>query len=386
MIYARDLAPPNSSFFLFGPRGTGKSTWLRYQYKNAYTIDLLPPDQVLKYQKDPLLFRAEVLAQSKNNWIVVDEVQRVPQLLDEVHFLMENYGYKKFVLTGSSAYKLKRGASNLLAGRAVLRSLYPLNANETHFSHNIDTAMEYGMLPMAVLTESNEQRRDYLTSSVETYLNEEVKYEGLVRNIGSFARFLEIATLSAATAVNVSSIAREAEIARDTVRGYFSVFEDTLLGSWLPAYRPRAKMKEVSKPKFYWFDPGVLNAAAGGFDQPKGPEWQGVLFEHLVHNEIKSFLDYSKSKGSLGFWGTPSSSEIDFVWWYGRKVVAIEAKSSKRFRKEDLKGFQSFAANHSLSSRYIVYRGEKEMKVDDTWILPAEKFFRRLHRGEILGA
>ncbi len=165
-----------------------------------------------------------------------------------------------------------------------------------------------------------------------TYLTEEIRAEGLVRDLGGFSRFLEVAALAAGQTTNVSSLARDAGVARQTLRGYFDVLVDTLIGDWLPAYRPRAKVKEIALPKFYWFDAGVLHAAAGGFDQPLPADWNGVLLEHLVFHEIRSYLHYNNVKGSLGYWRTPSGSEVDFVWWYGAKMAAIEVKSSRSFR------------------------------------------------------
>ncbi len=379
------MAPPARSFFLLGPRGTGKSTWLRTHLPDAKVIDLLPPVTALEYQKDPALLRREVEAVERARWIVIDEVQRAPQLLDEVHFLMENRGYRKFVLTGSSARKLRRGASNLLAGRALLRRMYPLNAAETDFTVAPAQALRYGMMPLSVTATSDELREEYLTSYVTTYLNEEIKFEGLVRDAGSFARFLEIACLSAAQRANLSNLARDAGVGRDTVRSYFSIFEDTLLGSWLRAYRPRAKVKEVATPKFYWFDPGILHAAAGGFRQPLPADWDGVLFEHWVHHEMRTFLDYARSRGDLGYWRTPSGSEVDFVWWYGDAMVAVEVKAARRYKPEFLTGIRSLATGKTLRSSWLVYLGERELKEEGTWIVPVASFLRKLHAGEVLG-
>lgn len=383
VMYTRDLIPLNKPFFLFGPRGTGKSTWIKTIFPDSYRIDLLSNATALRYLKDPNVLALEVKALPKDKWIIVDEVQKVPQLLDEIHSLMENDGYKRFVLSGSSARKLKRGAANMLAGRARLKHMYALNEHETNFTISFNQRLRLGMLPMSLLADDDKDREDYLRSYVETYLNEEIKAEGLTRNIGNFARFLDIASILAGTQANVSGIARDAGIGRDTVRGYFSVFEDTLLGSWLSAYRPRAKVKEVVNPKFYWFDTGVLNAAAGAFNQPMPQDWTGVLFEHAVYHEIVSYLAYSEIKGNLGFWRTPSGTEIDFVWWYGNCVVGIEAKASTNFRKDFLKGINSFSEHGKLKSSYIVYNGTKELKAGGTWVMPFRSFAKRLHEGEI---
>jgi predicted AAA+ superfamily ATPase len=276
------------------------------------------------------------------------------------------------------------GSANLLAGRAALKRLHPLTAAETGFSVPASQVLRFGSLPLSVTAEDDEAREDFLRAYVTIYLSEEVKAESLVRNLGGFARFLEIAALAAGQRTNVSAIARDAGVARETARGYFEVLVDTLLGSWLPAYRPRAKVKEVALPKFYWFDPGVLHAAAGGFDQPLAADWQGVLLEHLLLHELRAYQDYAGVKGSLGYWATPSGSEVDFVWWRGQKVVAIEAKHGKEFRREYRKGIEALPAAMAADS-YVVYLGDRELQVEGTRVMPLESFLQRLHRGEVLG-
>jgi uncharacterized protein len=383
-MFPRDLAPPRTAFFLFGPRGTGKSTWIRTRFPDAYVVNLLQAETMLRYQRDPGELRGEVLARPRTGWVVLDEVQRAPRLLDEVHFLIEEAGYKRFALTGSSARKLKRGAANLLAGRAVVRHLFPLTTHELGSSVPVEQLLRFGSLPLSINAEDDGMREDFLRAYVTTYLAEEIKAEALVRNLGSFSRFLAVAALAAGQRTNVSSIARDAAVSRDTVRGYFDVLVDTLLGTWLPAYRPRAKVKEVALPKFYWFDPGVLNAAAGAFDQPPPTDWQGVLLEHFVLHELRSYLHYAGVRGTLGYWATPSGSEVDFVWWRGAKLIAIEAKHAPSFRPEHRKGITALERATKVES-YVVYRGERELVVDGTRVLPVEVFLRRLHAGEILG-
>lgn len=337
----------------------------------------------MRLERSPSQFRAEVLAQSASRWIVVDEVQRVPKLLDEVHLLMERHGYKKFALTGSSARKLKRGAANLLAGRAVLRNLFPLTTREMGGSVPIAQLLRFGSLPMSVTAPTDEAREDFLRAYVTVYLNEEIRAEALVRDLGSFARFMEIATLAAGQTTNVSSIARDAAISRETARGYFEVLVDTLMGSWLPAYRPRAKIKEVALSKFYWFDPGVLRAAAGGFEQPLPSDFEGVLFEHLIFHELQSYLQYSGTKGSLGYWGTPSGNQVDFIFWRGQRAVVIEAKHGRQYRPEYRRGIAALLQRMKADS-YVVYRGDRELEVEGTRVLPAEVFLERLHAGAVI--
>jgi predicted AAA+ superfamily ATPase len=385
-MFSRTLSPPRGAFFLFGPRGTGKSTWARARLGGALVVDLLEPQRALRLEREPALFRAQVLARPKSDWIVVDEVQRVPRLLDEVHFLMEERGYRRFALTGSSARKLRGGAANLLAGRAVLRTLFPLTAAEVDFSVPAAQRLRFGSMPLSVTAADDSAREDYLRAFVTTYLAEEIRAEGLVRNLGSFSRFLDVAALAAGQTTNVSAISRDAGVSRETARGYFDILTDTLVGDWLPAYRPRAKVKEVAQPKFYWFDPGVLHAAAGGFDQPLPADWDGVLLEHLVLHELKAYVHYHDAKGSLGYWATPSGGEVDFVWWRGGAMTAIEVKAGRRYRQEYRAGIRSLEAGCKGTLRsWIVYRGSEELNVDGTRVLPVDTFLRRLHGGGIIG-
>jgi uncharacterized protein len=382
-MFPRDLKAPTGAFFLFGPRGTGKSTWIRNHFPGAHIVNLLASEVMVRFERDPSLLRAEVLALPRSRWVVLDEVQRAPRLLDEVHLLMEEHGHKRFALTGSSARKLKRGAANLLAGRASTRHLFPLTARELGFSIPVAQRLRYGSLPLSSTAADDDAREDFLRAYVTTYLAEEIKAEAAVRQLGSFTRFLTVAALAAGQTTNVSGIARDAGVSRETARGYFEVLVDTLIGSWLPAYRPRSRVKEVALPKFYWFDPGVLYAAAGAFDQPLPADWQGVLLEHLVHQELAAFVHYEGVKGSLGYWGTPSGGEVDFVWWHGNRHVAIEVKHGKTYRPEFRKGVASFLSGRSARS-YIVYQGDRELVIDGTHVLPIDVFLRRLYDGDVL--
>ncbi len=387
VMFSRTLEPPRGAFFLFGPRGTGKSTWIRSHFGDALLVNLLQPENAVRFERDPALLRAQVLARAKSDWVVVDEVQRAPRLLDEVHYLMEEKGYRRFALTGSSARKLRRGAANLLAGRAVLRTLFPLTAAELDFSVPTAQRLRYGSMPLSIVAADDGAREDYLRAFVTTYLAEEIRAEGLVRNLGSFARFLDVAALAAGQTTNVSALSRDAGVSRETARGYFEILTDTLIGDWLPAYRPRAKVKEVAQPKFYWFDAGVLHAAAGGFDQPLPADWDGVLLEHLILHELKAYMHYHNVKGSLGYWATPSGGEVDFLWWQGSVMTAIEVKSSRRFRREYRAGIRSLADGFKGKLRsWIVYRGDEALEVDGTRVLPVEAFLEHLHAGKILGA
>lgn len=383
-MHKRTLTKPDTAFFLFGPRSVGKSTWLKQQFPNALYIDLLPHETMLKYLKNPSYLIQRVSAEDPARWVIIDEVQKIPELLDVVHSLIENHGHKNIILCGSSARKLRHGAANLLAGRLISRHLAPFTSAELGFNIRPEQILDYGLLPLSTEAPADENREDFLRAYNATYIAQEIKAEGLVRNIGSFARFMEVAALCAGTQVNVTAIARDSGIARDTVQGYFEVFEDTLLGSWLPAYRPRAKVKERTRPKFYWFDCGVLNAAAGAFDQPMARDWRGVLLEHWVHHELTTYLQYTKLRGSLGFWKTASGTEVDFIWWYGDKAIAIEVKSGQTFRRGWLKGIKALSQSMPLHASYIVYLGTEPLKEGETKILPATHFLKLLHSNKIL--
>lgn len=384
-MFTRTLTRPSNAFFLFGPRGTGKSTWTRSRLPDALVVNLLTHENTVRYEHEPGLLRAQVRARRTSDWVVVDEVQRVPKLLDEVHYLMEEDGYKRFALTASSARKLRRGAANLLAGRAVLRRLYPLTSAETDYSVPVEQLLSFGALPTSVTAADDDAREDYLRAYATTYLAEEIKAEGLVRDLGSYSRFLEVAALTAGQRTNVSGLARDAGVSRETTRGYFDILVDTLIADWLPAYRPRAKAKETALPKLYWFDTGVLNAASRAFDQPPPADWNGILLEHLVLHEMRAYLDYGNVKGSLGYWATHGGTEVDFVWWRGGSMVAIEVKSSTRFRHEYTNGLRALQGALPGVRGYVVYRGAEELLVDDVRVLPVETFLRRLHAGDVIG-
>ena len=383
MLYTRQLAKPTKAFFLFGPRGTGKSTWLRRNFPGAYTIDLLPARTNLEYLKDPALLEREVQARPKSEWIIIDEIQKVPSLLDEVQNLIENHGYKFFALSGSSARKLRRGGGNLLAGRAVLRQLFPLTAEELNFSVPIEQFLTYGSLPESINAKTNAERDDFLTSYLETYLREEIREEGLVRRLDSFARFLDIAALAGAQVTNVQGLARDSGINRNSVRGFFSILEDTLMGQWLPAYQPRARVREVSHPKFYWFDSGVLRAAAGGIRQPLPSDWRGKALETWLHHELCAHIHYHGSGGKLSYWRTPSGNEVDFVWQKGEQIVAIEVKAAKSYLSKFGAGIRSLEEGLKLRQRWVVYLGEKSLKDGPIHVAPALQFAKLLSRGEV---
>jgi predicted AAA+ superfamily ATPase len=381
-MYTRLLPLPEHSFFLFGPRGTGKTTWLREQLGGARWYDLLRNDVHLRLLRDPSLFRREVEA-SPGGWVVVDEVQKLPRLLDEVHALIAEHGKRyRFALSGSSARKLRRMDVNLLAGRVINRTFFPLTLVEMGGGVGVDVLLATGLLPG--LRSAPEHAIDVLEAYVANYLREEIQQEALVKDLESFARFLEVAALVNGQVVNVAGIARDAGVARPTVQRYFDTLVGTLIGSWLPAWRPRRKVKEVAHPKFYFFDTGVVRALLGRLREPLEAAERGHLLETLVYHELRSSIAYSGSGGELAYWRTPSGSELDFVWTRGSSAVGIEVKSSKEWRPESGRVLRELLSEGVIQRGFGVFLGREAQRAGGIEVLPLEDFSRRLHSGELL--
>jgi predicted AAA+ superfamily ATPase len=383
MHYIRRLQAPQKSFFLLGPRSTGKSTWLKERYPQALRIDLLKNDTFFDLLGSPSLLRERVLAHdAKTTWIVIDEIQRLPLLLNEVHWLIQEYGYS-FALSGSSARKLKRSQANLLAGRALVKHMYPLIAAEYQAAMTLNEALAYGTLPSIVAEPHT--RIEQLEAYVGTYLREEIREEALTRNVQTFGRFLEIAALANGQVTNLSNIARDAAIPRATVTTYFEILIDTLLGYWLPAWQPRAKVKEVSHPKFYFFDCGVVRAIQKQLREDVGNEERGILFETMVFHELIAHISYHNIGGELFYWRTSDGIEIDFIWKRGKKIIAIEIKSSAKWRDEYNQSFKSLLSSKiTPTACYGVYLGKEKFKKDFGLVLPWDDFLQMLYAGEIL--
>lgn len=377
----RLLHPPDASFFLLGPRATGKTTWIGQHFPRAPLYDLLRSDEHLRLSRDPSVFGRECAELPEESWIVVDEVQRIPALLDEVQRLMTTRR-QRFVLSGSSARKLKRGGANLLGGRAELLTLFPFTFAELDFDRELDAALEHGMLPLAV---TSSRPRAFLKSYVETYVREEVQAEALVRQIGSFVRFLEVAARVNGQVVNVSGIARDAAVARPTVQDYFQILVDTLLAVWLPAWKLKKGVKQVHHPKLYLFDCGVARHLAGMGHLPVHPEERGFLFETLILHELRAHLHYSGADAPVFFWRTHDGTEVDFVVETARGLVAIEVKSAERWDARFGAGIARLRAEHGpLRAAFGVYCGARAVKQDDLRVLPWKTFLKELAQGGIV--
>lgn len=364
-MYARLLEPPPGSFFLFGPRGVGKTMWLRARFPDAPVFDLLDSREHLELLAGPHRLAERIPARHRG-WVVVDEVQRVPELLNEVHRLIETRRLR-FALTGSSARKLRRKGTNLLAGRAVTRYMHPLLARELGGDFELRRAVELGTLPLAWTGASP---ADYLGSYVGTYVREEVQQEGFARNIASFGRFLEAASFSQGAVLNMAAVARECSVSAKVVEDYFAILEDLLLAVRLPVFTRRAKRSLVAHPKLYFFDAGVFTAL-----RPRGPlddpaQLRGPALETLVLQHLRGENDYGQLGYALHYWRTRSGEEVDFVLYGPRGLVAIEVTMADRVRDADLRGLKAFRDDYTAAKTVLLYTGSRRLHRDGVEVLP----------------
>ena len=381
-MYTRFLPTPTRSVFLFGPRGTGKSTWIRDRFPDTVTYDLLDTGEALRLSKDSHALYRELATLPRGSWVAIDEVQKVPELLDEVHRLIESHRLR-FVLSGSSARKLRRGGVNLLAGRAITTSMYPLVSAELDFEFDPERALRFGMLPMAVTTDVPQ---DYLRTYAETYLVQEIQAEALTRNLGAFARFLEIAARQNGQVTNATSIARDTGINRRTVQLHFEILTDTLIGFWLPPWKLKSATKQVRQSKFHFFDSGVARALSGRLPYPPTPEELGPLAETFVLNELRAWLGYSGADYRLSFWRSYDGAEVDVLCETVEGFVAIEIKASPRWEKRFNRGLHRVRdeLGKDRTACHGVYLGERAALWDDVHVLPLVDFLKRLWAGDVI--
>ncbi len=380
-IIDRIFQPPKGSYFLFGPRGSGKSTWLRRLHGDAYWVDLLDEGRFQRYLVDPALFAAELDALPDRSMVVVDEVQRLPNLLNTVHQKIEAKRLR-FALSGSSARKMRRAGVNLLAGRAVRRTFHPFVPEELGSAFRIDRALEIGTLP---LVWNGEDPAATLQAYVQLYLKEEIQAEAATRNLAGFARFLPIAALFNGQSLNVSSLARDAGAARTTVQGYLEVLEDTLFTFRVPAFEARLRVRERRHPKLYWVDPGlvraVLAAGGGGESATRGPLFEGWMAQLLrVYNEYRGLAE------EMFYWAplAARSTEVDFLLRRGREFLAIEAKTSRRYKPDLLKGLRAIGDLPRVKRRILVYLGRERLRPEaGIEVVPLADFLAELERGTI---
>ena len=373
-MYSRLVKEPeNKSFFLFGPRGTGKTTWVKQAFPDAVYIDLLESRLYNDLLADPQRLE-NLIPNNFNNRIIIDEVQKIPELLNEVHRLIEKYKYK-FILTGSSARKLRRKGPNLLAGRALSYSMHPLTAIELGKDFNLNHSLAFGNLP-SVYVESNP--KDYLESYIKAYLVEEILQESLTRNLSSFSRFLEAASFSQGSVLNISEVARECAVERKVVESYFTILEDLLLAYRIPIFSKRAKRRLIVHPKFYFFDVGVYRALRpmGPLDAPD--EVEGISYESLFFQELKAVNDYYGFGYKIYYWRTSSNLEVDFVLYGNRGLKAFEIKKRGRVPTSGFKGLKVFLKDYPTAKAHFIYGGERQMSEDAIDIIPMEHALKNL--------
>ena len=372
MILPRILKAPEQSFFLLGPRGSGKSTWLRAIFPDAHVIDLLSEETYHRMLASPGLFADQLRAISTGSWVVVDEVQRLPGLLNEVHRFIETKRLR-FVLCGSSARKLKRADVNLLAGRALHRSMHPFVPEEMGANFDLEEALRFGLMP--IIWDSNE-KDEVLSAYARLYLKEEIQAEALVRNLPGFARFLPLAALFHGQTINVSNIARESGVARTTVAGYLSILEETLLCFRLPAYEAKLRLRERKLPKWYWCDPGIVRSMKR-VSGSVAPEEKGALFEGIVAQLLRAYKDYRGICDQMYYWAPSarSGTEVDFLLVKGKELVAVEVKSGNTYTESWCKGLRVVAQLKGLRRRIIVYpRGPVLQTKDGIEVMPLHQF------------
>jgi predicted AAA+ superfamily ATPase len=375
-LVSRFFKAPGSSFFLFGPRGTGKSTFVRQSFPEALYVDLLDPERIRFFSAKPERLRELTDAQSAPGHVIIDEIERVPELLPVVHSLIESKKRLTFVLTGSSARKLKRTGVDLLGGRALLRTIHPFMAAELGSRFDFEQALKYGLLPVVC---ASENPADVLRAYAALYLREEVQMEGLVRNVGSFSRCMEATSFSHASVLNITNVARECQVERKTVEGYLNILEDILLGWRLEVFRKKAKRQLAGHPKFYLFDAGVFRSLrpAGPLDRPE--EIEGQALEGLVAQHLRAWIAYAKTARELFFWRTRSGVEVDFVVYGPDGLWALEVKNARQVRPADLSGLLAFRQEYPKSRTFLLYRGRDRMMTKGVLCLPCKDFLAALH-------
>ena len=380
MKYTRKLHLPPETLFLWGPRQTGKTTLLKDSYTDSHRIDLLKTDEFIKYKNTPSLLREELALINKDQIVVIDEIQKVPQLLDEVHYLIQEQN-RTFILCGSSARKVRKGHANLLGGRALRYELLGLSSVEIGEAFSLLDALNSGTLPNHYGSQNATQR---IRAYVETYLKEEILAEGLTRKLPTFTDFLRVAAISDTEVINFSNIARECGVAGNTVRDYFSILEDTLIGAFLPAYTRKAKRRVVHAPKFYFRDVGVVNHLARRGHIQKGSMVFGKAFENLIFHELSVHSRYTEQWYDISYWRLSSGIEVDFV--LGDAEVAIEVKGKERIHKKDLKNLHHFKDEYPAVKKRIVVFPEGTSRHSDSGILilSMKDFIEWLWKGDVI--
>ena len=372
---------PAGSFFLLGPRGTGKTWWTQHSFPNALRLDMLDAVAFNELAAHPEKLREKLNDRPGIKTVIIDEVQKLPELLDEIHLIIEQKCGIQFVLTGSSARKLRRAGTNLLGGRAGRHTLHPYMAAELGSQFNLESALAHGLIPVIHASPAPDRA---LVAYNALYLREEIQMERLARNIGAFSRFMEALSFSHASVLNTTNIARECAVSRTTVTGFQEILEDLLLGYRVPVFTRRARRELAVQPKFYFFDTGIFraNRPAGSLDRPE--EIEGAALEGLVAQHLRAWCDYTASTAdnhTLRYWRTRSQVEVDFVIYGKMGLYALEVKNTGKVRSEDLRGLSAFGTDYPESRRFFLYRGKERLLRDGILILPCEEFLRELKPG-----
>jgi predicted AAA+ superfamily ATPase len=360
----------SQSYFIFGPRGTGKTSWLKKNYKDAIFFDLLETETLFDLDRVHNNLEKKI-PNSYSGPIIIDEIQKLPSLLNEVHRLIEKRKDWNFILTGSSARKLRQAGVNLLAGRALVKNFYPLTFNEVGTDCDLKKTLKYGLLPKAY-TEENPEK--FLKSYLQIYIDLEVRLEGLTRNIGNFSRFLQAASFSQGQILNISSVASDCGIERRVVTNYFDIIRDLLIAYELPVFTKRAKRELVKHRKFFFFDAGVFQII-----RPRGPldsdsEINGPALETLVLQEIMAINEYYQYEYEIFTWHTKKHQEVDFILYGKRGLIAIEVKASSRLREDDFSGLELFGEDYPIAKKYFIYLGDKKNHNNDISVIPVKDF------------
>ena len=367
----------DEAMFLFGGRQTGKSTLLKERFPKAVYIDLLKSDVRNRFKQHPEEFRESLLRYPPETLVIVDEIQKVPDLLDEVHWLMVEKGLW-FILSGSSARKIKRSGANNLGGRAIPETLFPLVSAEIP-DFDLERAIQNGMIPRHYMVAN---ARNRMRAYIDLYLKEEIIEEALVQNVDEFVRFMEVAAIMDGEILNYENVASDCEVSANTVKAYYKILVDTLLGFEVPAYRKVIKRKLYKSPRFYYFDVGIANHLTKRYHlAPKTPEY-GHAFEHLIMQEIVAYLGYTNSDEELTYWHTYENLEVDAV--IGDARVAIEIKSKEHIDHDDKKGVTEFAKEHPLAKQIIVSKDRISRRSGDVDLYYVTDFFKALWAGEII--
>jgi len=379
--YPRLISTPKGSFFLLGIRGVGKSTWARDQFPEAYFVDLLDESRWQALTANPGMLALELRDLPRQRVIVLDEVQRVPALLNEVHRAIEA-SRRRFVLLGSSARRLKTADTNLLAGRAVMRTMYPFVPAELGRDFNLEHVLQFGSIP--VIWQADDPA-GALEAYLQLYVKEEIRAEALVRNLPGFLRFLPLAALFHGQVINVAGIARDAATARTTVEGYLDILQDTLLATLLPAFEPRLRVRERRHPKLYWVDAGVVRAAKRQLG-PVGVEERGPLLEGWVFTVLRAHNEQHELFEEIAYWAPVQArqTEVDFLLRRGRDYVALEVKAQTRLSSRQLTGLRAIGELGRLVRRILIYLGDRRLRTEDgIEVWPLSRFFHAARNGSL---